>query len=475
MQLVEVEETPAAGGVAPGTEATGAPDEHDGGRTRPGRWRGGRWVLLGGALTAALVASLVVVDARTREADRALALATPGLLLPVDGPLRARWAAPAAVGAGTVQVAGSTVAVVTADGAGWAVTGYSASAGEPLWRVSVPGAGSGLEGGGMTCPSSRADDDLVLCTAVGADPVYVEGDDEAEAPTRVLAIDAATGEQVGGWSQPGRVFGVQRVEDDLVVAGSDEAGHTVVQRRDGRTGDVVWRYRSRGVIVSEFAEARSTMDASERTAVVRGFDVVAVRLRDGHATTVGSRALAVAAAPFRDAFATWTPSRGGMLHDEDGEPTVELPTIPAALAVDDGSGGDVAVVSTGVDVRGIDVVTGAERWRAVTTMRVRGVVAGTTLLVDGPRYAALDVTDGRVLWWQEQRSALAWAPLTDGSVVLAPGDGDAGADAPGTLVARDVHDGSALWQAELPTGVRTLEGVGGLVVGRTADGVVVLG
>jgi outer membrane protein assembly factor BamB len=432
-------------------------------------------VLLGGALAAALVASLAVVDARAREADRALALATPGLLLPVDGPLQARWDAPAASGAGTVQVAGQTVAVVTQDGSGWALSGYAAGSGDPLWRVAVPGAGTAFEDGGLTCPSTRADDDLVLCTVVAPDPIYVDDTDEVDPATHVLAIDAATGREEGSWSQTGRVFGVQRVEDDLVLAGTDEAGHTVVQRRSGRTGEVLWRYESPDVIVSEFQEARSTMDATERTAVVRGYEVVALRLRDGHATKVGSRALAVAAAPFRDAFATWTPARGGMLHDEDGEPTVELPTIPSALDVDDGSGGDVAVISTGVDIRGIDAVTGAEQWRAVTTMRIRGVVAGTALLVQSARYAALDVTDGRVLWWQERRSALAWAPLTDGSVVLAPGDDPGGADAPGTLVARDVHDGSQLWQTDLPAGVRTLESVGGLVIGRTADGMVVLG
>ncbi|MBT0994758.1 PQQ-binding-like beta-propeller repeat protein [Cellulomonas sp. DKR-3] len=477
MQLVEVEETSPARAAAPpsGSRPEPGPSSPEGDPPPRGRLRTGRWVLLGGALAAAVVASLVVVDARARDADRDHALATPGLLLPVDGPLRARWSAPAASGAGTVQVAGGTVAVVTTDGAGRAVTGYAAGTGEPRWRVEVEGGTSGFEDGGLTCPSTRYDDDLVLCTAATPDPLYVDEGDEVTPQTRVLAIDAATGREEGGWSQPGVLIGVQRVDDDLVLASTDEDGHTLVQRRAGRTGDVLWTYRSRGVIVSEFAQARSTMDASERTAVVRGVDVVAVRLRDGLVTPVGSRALAVAAAPFRDAFATWTPARGGTLHDEDGAATVELPTIPAPLAVDDGSSGELAVVSTGVDVRGIDVGSGAEVWRAVTTMRVRGVVAQTVLLGDGPRYAALDATDGRTLWWQERRSALPWTPLTDGSVVLAPGEDGAGGDAPGTLVARDLRDGGALWQTELPAGVRSLETVGGLVVGRTADGVVVLG
>jgi len=482
LQRVEVDESvlevePGPGAVSRGRErpdATPTDDDAAGARRRTGPRFTRRRVALGIGLVAALAGTLVVltsVDDARRDAAYAHAWSVPGLLQPLDGQVHVRWRAAAASGQGSVLVAGSTVVVVTQDEAGRHLTGYDETTGEQAWTTRVTGPVAGAQDVPLQCPSWHAGrvSDLVLCVSGWSDPVYADDDDRADGLDAV-AVDARTGAEVGRWRLAGSVAGVGRVGEDLVVAVTDREGATLVERRDGRSGDVRWRYRSEQRLASQLQIERSTIDITDRVAVVRGAELVVLRLSDGAVLRSDARGQAIAIAPFRDGYAVWTPLHGGQFFDARGG-SGPIPAVPSALVVDDGTGQAAAVLSTGTSVRGFSTTTGAQLWSVSTRARPRAVVSATLLVSDGGRYAAYDVHDGTPLWSRDDDDALDWAPLTDGTLALVATSGPDGA----RLEAIGLRDGARRWWTDLPPQVGTLSAVGGLLVGQTDGGIVVLG
>jgi len=492
LQLVEVDETSATpdtpgrppvvpaprrgrgapphgpGSQDPADEASGGPDD-----AAPPSHRRRRTVVavVAAAVAVAVVAGLAALDADRRERAYERAAAVPGLLTPVDGPVHVRWRAAAKPGAGSVLVADDTVVLVTQDGAGRHVTGYEAETGTQRWTARLAPAQAGAQDVPVQCPSWRDGrvGPVVLCVTGLLEPVYVEGE-SVSAGLRVVALDAVTGRELGSWTRAGTVAGFGRVGDDMVVAVTEPDGQTAVERRDGRTGDVRWSYRSRQYLASALAIERSTMEMTDRVAVVRGAELAVLRLDDGRVLASENRGQAIALLAYRDGYAWWTPAGNGRLVDGEGAEGPALPAVPSRLDVDDDSALEVVVVSTGLAVRALDAESGVERWSLGLRTAPRAVVDGTLLVSDGGRYAAYDVRTGTPLWSHDE-DAPDWPPLTDGSLVLTAAQ-DHGVT---TLVARGLRDGAQRWSVELPRQVVHLAAVGGLIVGRTSDGVVVLG
>ena len=505
MQVVEVDElaptaaqarhspTPSGAGPHAGSDAT-SPDEKPapGSAQEPdaagpdevappavaGRRR--RALLVWGAVLGVVVLAvgvLTAVDESRRERAYERAVAVPGLLTPLDGPVHVAWRAAASADEGSVLVADDTVVVAQQDAQGGSLTGYEASTGTERWTTRVSGPPAATERAWLQCPSWRDArvSGLVLCATDLAIPVY--GDPAPGGPwadelvgLRVVALDAATGRVVGSWTRKGDVAGFGRVGDDMVVAVTDDEGYTVVQRRSGRTGDVRWTYRSYEQLASALAIERSTLVLTETIAVVRGAELAVLRVDDGALVVAEGRGQAIALVPFRDGFAAWTPARGGWLFDREGSPLTPLPVVPSTLAIDDESAQDVVVLSTGVAVRGFATATGDPLWSLSTRSSPQAVVDGTVLISDDGRWAGYDVRTGAALWSHELE-APGWPVLTDGSLVLTPvkeRDGRV------TLVARGLHDGAQRWQVGVPPQVKRLAAIGGLLVGRTDEGIVVL-
>ena len=111
--------------------------------------------------------------------------------------------------------------------------------------------------------------------------------------------------------------------------------------------------------------------------------------------------------------------------------------------------------------------------RALADRNTRIVEAGGRLVllgVDG--YQVVDVRSGELAWETPGRVLMWWAPLTDGTVVL--GAGRTGAGAP-TVEARRLSDGALEWALPLPEGVRSVTSVGGHLVLRTREELILYG
>ena len=499
MQLVQVDEPTATTVQArhttlPPQGAAGAPTTPDPATSvtdpdglgpddtarRPVDGRRRRVLVTWGAVVGVVVLAVAVltsVDEMRREHAYERAVAVPGLLTPLDGPVHVAWRAPASSGEGTVVVADDVVVVVQRDAQGASLAAYGALTGDQRWTTRVSGPAPATEQVSLQCPSWRGArvSGLVLCAMDRAVPVY--GDTAPGEPVaddalglRVMALDAATGRMVGSWLQEGDVAGFGRVGDDMVVAVTDAEGHSVVERRSGRTGEVRWRYQSYDRLAGTLAIERATMVVSDAVAVVRGAELAVLRVGDGEPVVTQTRGQAVALVPFRDGFAAWTPAHGGWTFDREGSALTPLPAVPSTLAVDDESAQDVVVLSTGVAVKGFAAGTGDELWSVSTRSSPRAVVDGTVLVSDDGRWAGYDARTGSALWSHEL-DAPDWPVLTDGTLVLTPVSERGGGT---TLVARGLRDGAQRWQVDVPPQVTRLAPVGGVLVGRTEDGIVVL-
>ena len=78
---------------------------------------------------------------------------------------------------------------------------------------------------------------------------------------------------------------------------------------------------------------------------------------------------------------------------------------------------------------------------------------------------------GALAWESPGRVLMWWAPLTDGSVVLAAGRTGAGRP---TMEARRLADGELQWVLPVEEGVRSVAAVGGHLVLRSRDELIVL-
>lgn len=169
------------------------------------------------------------------------------------------------------------------------------------------------------------------------------------------------------------------------------------------------------------------------------------------------------------------------LRGEDGTGTAEAQGQALQLAPDDGSAPDLLLVRV-LDgtplglLRAVDARTGEVVWERTGS----GSVATNHLLLDGVLYGstsrevwAVDVETGADVWSTPGEPGDAGRLLTDGRALLrterVAGTGQR------VLAAYDLGDGRRAWATPLPAGVDQVWTQDGVLYGRTADGVVLLG
>jgi outer membrane protein assembly factor BamB len=245
-----------------------------------------------------------------------------------------------------------------------------------------------------------------------------------------------------------------------------------VQRRDGRTGDVVWSMVTPDVMEQAATVISASMRVLPPVVVLEGGSTIVLDVDDGRTIMTGARFSGLQVAALGDRFATWAPVGGGRVHDVDGSPLYALEGLPAALSADDGSQPGTLLVDEGPEVAALDATTGTEQWRSRSALDPRVLVRHRLVVSGSSTYGVLDAADGTALWDVDTGAVLPWNPLSDGTLVLGPGTSP---DGEPELWGRGIDDGVRYWSVPLPEGVRRVDAVGGHLVVRTENVLIVYG
>ncbi|MBB2921418.1 PQQ-binding-like beta-propeller repeat protein [Cellulomonas cellasea] len=470
---------PADEEVPPGAAPPARDDDGGPAVDVPGLLR--RWWPVPVALVVAVTAVGVLGVQRDRERAERLA-GVPGVVRPLDGPPEVLWSTPAGPG-DQLLVARGLLVVVQPRTSAWHATAHDARTGEQRWSADVaPAPGAAMESGPVRCPDPGTDvGAVVVCLAAEPDPVYADdpdgtvtsGDvgafsevDVALPETRVGALSASDGRTLGSWTLLGELVAAGRAGDDVVVVTIDDDEHVVVARRDGVTGEVRWGWRSPVPIRGTSMRALTSVEVTRDLVVVAGSATRVLAVADGAELTAAPDFSFLRVEPLRAGFGTWSPARGGAVHDTTGAVTATVPGLPAPLAVDDGSEPRLVVLDAGNAVVAHDAATGEERWRATTALDPALVVDHRLVVVGASRYGVVDARTGAEVWDEELGAPLPWQPVTDGALVLGPGLAPDGAT---HLVGRGVPDGVRYWSVPVPPDTRRVRAVAGHLVLTTAD------
>ncbi|WP_156387932.1 PQQ-binding-like beta-propeller repeat protein [Cellulomonas sp. Root137] len=473
MQLVEVEDAPTATSVssAPDNHVPAVPEPESRGTTaRMLR----RWWPVAVLVVVGLVASALVASARDRAFVARIA-AVPGLVRPLDSAPVPLWETAGSPLPGTVLAADGALVVLAAGTDEWTVTAHDPASGAERWTTAVaPASRAGFESSAATCPALREDvGSLILCLVLQPRVLYSD-DASIQEPPRiaVVPLSARDGERVGAWDLRGAIVGIDRVEDDLVVGTLDADSHLVVERRDGRTGDVVWSMVTPDVMEQQATVIAASMRVLPPVVVLEGGSTIVLDVDDGRTILTRARYSGLQVAALGERFATWAPVGGGRVHDVDGSPLYPLEGLPASLSADDGSQSGTLLVDEGPEVSALDITTGAELWRTRSVLDPRVLVSDRLVVSGASTYGVLDVRDGAVLWEVDTGALLPWNPLSDGTLVIGPGESPDGGQ---ELWGRGLDDGVRYWSVPLPQDVRRVDAVGGHLVVRTENTLVVYG
>jgi outer membrane protein assembly factor BamB len=430
-------------------------------------------------LAAVLALAVAGAEVGTRLSGPDPAPAVPaGMLRPLPGPPWAGWRAPAER-TDDVLAATGVLAVAAVRDRRFEVSAYDAASGDARWTrdLGPVGAAEPLTG----CPHDGTDvGGLVLCVVEPPPWPRQPGERRRTVPfpapddrsATVVAVAATTGEVRGTWTLAGRVAGVERVADDLVVLLLGQDGRARVTRRDGVTGAVRWAYRTaEPVRLREGIVSGAELAATEQFVLVQGWAVTVLDAEDGAVLAAPPRASFVAGSLGPGLFGTWASDAGATVRDRRGRVLFGARALPPPLAATDGRPGDTLVLDEGATVVGRALPDGDVLWRLDTTRAPRLQAGGRVLLLGTDGFQVLDARSGAQLWEVSARTLMWWSPVTDGRSVLSPGRGPDGAP---TVEARDLADGTLRWTLPLVEGTRSVAAVGGHLVLRTADEVVVL-
>lgn len=471
MQVVEVDE-PAPAARSRTRPRRGAP------RAAAESVRGGRprWWLVAGAVVAAL--ALVVAWLVTAAQDRAYVRrvqAVPGMVSPLDGPPRELWRTPGIGLENAIESAAGRIVVVVQHGRTFTVAAHDATTGGVLWSHAVATAlGGDAEGPDVRCPSDGRDvGPLVVCLVTPARSLYATATGRTNPPpTTVLAFAADDGRQVGRWQLHDAVVFSLRLGDDVVLATYDHQGHLQVVRAGARDGATRWSVRTPDALVSAQSTPPTTLLLDHGRLVVQGPSTLLLDPATGEVLVGSSPLQNVFLVPVGDGVATWRVATGWQVTDLDGRTRYPLAAVPASAAVDDGSTSRVVLTDSGDTLEGVDIASGTVLWSVPQTMNLVARVAHRFVVAIGNRYGVLDPRDGEVLWQVALGEAASWRPLTDGALVLGPGDTpDGGAQ----LVAHHLGDGVRAWALDLPEHVVDVGVLAGRVVVQTPRDVIVYG
>lgn len=475
MQLVEVDDSPVPSRPAThdnpldGLAEPAAPA----GRSTDVRRLARRWWPVVAVAVVAVVVTALVAVARDRAFVERIA-AVPGLVRPLDGEPSVVWRAPGAPHRGALLASGDALVLVSAQGGRWYVTAHDAADGTARWSNDVAQVQrSGFESSLVVCPSRGEDvGPLLLCLVTKPRVVYSDDASIDEpAHTQVVALDAADGGERGTWEVDDELVTAGRVGDDLVLVTLDRAGHAVVQRHTGTTGEVQWSYTTPDVLDSTTLNRSADASVGRGVVVVEGVVTTVLDVDDGAVLTTGAPYRNLQVVALADGYATWATVGGGHVLAPDGEERFELDGLPAAFTLDDGSAADVLVVDDGSRLRGVDASSGAVLWSTQTQLDVHARVDGQLVVSGLTRFGVVDARDGRARWTSDAGDPMPWTPLTDGALVLAPGVAPDGSP---QLLGLGLQDGVRYWALDLPGRVQHVAGAGGHLVARTADEALVI-
>jgi hypothetical protein len=291
-------------------------------------------------------------------------------------------------------------------------------------------------------------------------------DDWPTSDLLVSAIAADTGEEIGRWHHRGRVLDTARVGDDVVLLSADFGGTPVVERRSGASGELRWWHEGAEPLrLRAGAAARPQLRVNETFVLVQSWSVSVLSAQDGEDLLAPTSGGVVVGALDGELVSTWTPF-GGVVRDGEGDELFRSRVLFPPLVVSDTAVPDVVVLDEGGTVVARSLPDGAELWRLDTYRSVRVVAAGVVVLLGVDGYSVVDLATGVERWTLPGRELMWWAPLTDGTLVLAPGrtaSGDA------TVEARRLTDGEVAWTVPLEPGTRTVTAEGGHLLLRTRD------
>ncbi|TKR22480.1 hypothetical protein FA014_16205 [Cellulomonas hominis] len=425
-------------------------------------------VVLGLVVAGALVGRAAAPDAP--------AVVAPGMLAPLDGPPWARWRVPVARSADVLAASGDLVVSGVRDRR-FGVAAYDEDTGERLWTRDLgPVAGTRPLTG---CPHAASDvGPVVLC--VVEPPVVPGGGGHGTVPfpapderwAQVSALDATTGDVLGRWTVSGRLAAVERIGDDLVVLRVGADGHARVGRYAGADGHRVWWYRGSSPLrLREGIVSGSELRVNDAFVLLQGWSATVLDAVDGEELTASPRGSFVVGSLSRDVFGTWSSGDGGVVRDRTGRALFTSRALFPAVTASDGDPPDVLVMDEGGTLSARSIPSGAELWRHDTYRAVRLQAGGHLLLLGVDGYQVVAARTGTVEWESPERVLMWWAPLTDGAVVL--GAGRSGTGTP-TMEARRLADGALEWVLPIEQGVRSVTAVGGHLVLRSRDELILL-
>ena len=247
----------------------------------------------------------------------------------------------------------------------------------------------------------------------------------------------------------------------------------VVQRRAARTGDVVWSIVTPVVMNAPVISVAAAMRVLPPLVVLEGGATIVLDVDDGSTLMTGPRFGGLQVAALGERFATWAPAGGGHVHDVDGTALFEVQGLPARLSADDGSAARARSSSTRArrcprSTRRPARSCGARRpssTRGCWSRTGWSCPARTATACWTPRTARWSGTSTPGTSWRGTRSPTA----RSSSVPATSPDGRP------ELSGRGLQDGVRYWSVPLPEGVRRVDAVGGHLVVRTEDDLIVYG
>lgn len=436
--VVQVELVEADADLDVGGTDGGGGDAREAVRARRLRW-------VGLAVVAILVGAIVparAIEAR-QDAARRVALAELGWVLPhIEGQLEEVWRSSGWTVAQTdelIVVQGPTEAAVRA---------LDVATGSVLWERD--GACSPVDVYASAHQDRYLTVDTLVCLPHGA---YFQGPRESEIAFKVVAVDVATGIDVGSLDIDGGLLMQDSVDGEVLLTFVDGEAAIGVIRWDPRFGEV-WSYRSApGVLPGDVPWADGWV-YERREGVLQLTDDLALDLATGEQVTVpplqaSSPNVDVRLLPDGGSVELRfeTSSDGGWLEtarvlDADGSLRFEIDGTPGSPWQTDGSDAEVlTVIRPDGRVAGIDPGTGQARW-STASVAPAFVLEDVMVLVGSSGVLAIDVHDGEERWHAEEVPVWNGTAATDGDVVLVQSlDG-----AVPELVALDLRTGAEAWR-----------------------------
>lgn len=472
--VVPVHLVESAGGTAEPAAGPAAGREPDPSPAERRRRRAGLLAGLGLAAVLVVGAGVISLMQQREEAERQAALdALDWVLPPLEAPLAEAWRVPAAWPVATTD---RLVVLADTEGLG-SLTARDLGTGAVVWERRVTGPTQGCSG---VAPQGDSDAAARASVPLGGVLVCVPATNDVRdrpvpgLPTRVVAVDPATGADLDGLDLPGSVLFERGVAGDVVVGYVHPDGALGLVRWAPAAGEVRWTYRGEPGLLPDGMFGLWGYRVTGDVLTFQGGVPVAVDLATGRSAEPDPRGVWLERHTMPDGgVALWRADADGVVLEgtvlgPEGDQRYDLPGAPWVGSQDDGSGADVLVVQRRVPggLTGLDARTGEELWAAPgqywgwAPLRL----AGRVVAIGQGEVTALDVADGRVVW---RREAAVTAPLllTDGRLVLVP----VTIRGTGYLAALELASGVEAWRVPAPAGVAEVVRVGTtvLLVGET--------